>query len=364
MRILIAPTAYKGSLSPEEVAQAIQSGALTAIPDAITELTPIADGGDGSLSVLKENLGGGNLIEVEANDALLVSRKTHWLLVGDLAVIELASICGLGALGDNRQALNASTFGLGQVIQNALNSKPKSMILLLGGSASTDGGGGALSALGARFLDREGKVLKCGGGYLSQLDKVDLSHLDNRINSVAIELAVDVDNPLLGNNGAAHVYAPQKGASENDVLVLENGLAKFADLLESACGKKARQTSGTGAAGGTAFGLSVALGAKIVSGADRIIQLIDLPKKIAQADLIITGEGRIDRQSFMGKAIGQVASLCNKLSKPCLVICGAVDKDNLLNVPDNCNIVQAADGYATANDIECTITKLLESQNF
>ena len=357
MRILIAPTAYKGSLSPAEVAQAIQAGALTAIPDAITELAPIADGGDGSLSVLKENLGG-ELMEVEADDALGVKCKTHWLKAGDRAIIELAAICGLGALGENRDALSASTFGLGQVMKEALNSNPKEMLLLLGGSASTDGGSGALAALGVRFLGKHGFLFQRGGAFLPLLKSVDLSELDKRIHSVAIELAVDVDNPLLGSNGATYVYAPQKGASRNDLLLLETGLTTFADVLESACGRELRNRAGTGAAGGTSFGLALVLGAKIVSGAERIIQLIDLPRKIAEADLVITGEGKIDRQSFMGKAIGRMASLCDQLHKPCWIVCGAVERTD--NYQENCKIVRAAEGYATAGDIELTIAKLFE----
>jgi glycerate 2-kinase len=358
VRILIAPTAYKGSLSPDQVAQAIKAGVLKARSDARTELTPIADGGDGSLSVLKANLGG-ELIDVEAQDAIAIDRQTHWLKVGDLAVIELAAICGLGALGENRQSLEASTFGLGQVLRHALNSQPKDILLFLGGSASTDGASGALSALGALFLDGDGNRLKPGGGNLTKLAKVDLSELDKRLHSVLIELAVDVDNPLLGENGAAYIYAPQKGANQNDVLTLEHGLTKFADRLESACTRSLRNLPGTGAAGGTSFGLACALGAKIVSGAERIIQLIELPKKIELADLVITGEGKIDRQSFMGKAIGRVASLSTRLNKPCWVICGAVDQEiSLPNLckPDNlCKIIQAADGYATASDIENTV---------
>ncbi len=374
MKFLIAPSAYKGSLSASQLAHAIASGIQRRNPHALVDLVPIADGGDGTIEALRTALGG-TLNFTEVLGAVGQPTKAVWLVLDEsdsgrkteisplsnamrspyertneqihksiigshrdrgskieseksnqrgrrsqIAVVELASACGLAALQDRLAALEANTMGLGQVLQACLDHGYRNIVVTVGGSASTDGGMGVLSVLGAKFYDRAGQILPCGGGWLGQIDSIDLSELDERCESTNLRVATDVRNPLLGMEGAAHVFGPQKGASIEDVRLLEDGLQQYADRLEQATARIARHQPGAGAAGGTAFGMACALGASIIPGFEWLAELINLEERVSNADVVVSAEGHLDNQSISGKATGELASLCRRYGKPFIML--------------------------------------------
>jgi len=307
------------------VADAIAVGIKAKDQTAEITFAPLADGGDGTIDVVHECLGG-EFVKTEAMDAIGRLHETHWLNADEASFLELSSICGLALLGPAMRApLLASTYGLGQVLKRCLDLSPKKVFITVGGSASTDGGAGALQALGVRLLDKNGRDLPRGGAALCQLASVDLSSIP-KVNS-AIEVLVDVSNPLLGPNGAAKIYSAQKGASDKQMEILEEGVAKLAEKLEEAVGLKLRDYPGAGAAGGTAFGLAIGLGAGIVSGARTIADLVGLEEKIENCDLVISAEGKFDHQSIMGKATGLLVELCKKYGRPLRIIAACIDAD-------------------------------------
>lgn len=327
MKILVAPSAYKGTISPLRLAQLIACGIRATGKKASIELAPLADGGDGTIEVLNACLDG-ELVEVKVLGATGKPVVAQWLKIGSTAVVELASACGMAMLEKSELSpLMANTRGLGQVISNCLAYTPSRIVVALGGSASTDGASGALSALGVRFLDRQGRQLPLGGAALHDLAEIDLTQLDQRLSGVSSELAADVRSPLLGELGAARSFAPQKGASGEEVEELENALSRYADVFEVTIGKKLRDVPGAGAAGGSAFGLIAALGASLRSGFSIVSELIDLPARIGGKDLVVTAEGRLDRQSFQGKATGELARLCSQIGCPLWVIPASVASD-------------------------------------
>lgn len=321
LKILIAPSAFKGTMSPVTVARAIEAGLIESAIDCRIELAPLADGGDGTLECLHYALGG-NFEQVDCQGPIGEVHTASWLQLPDCAVIELAICCGLGLIEPNRQALSAHTFGLGEVILDCLQKGQQNIVVTLGGSASTDGGAGALRALGAKFFDKNNAEVLLGGANLGQIVTCDLSGL-KQIDS--LKIAVDVKNPLLGENGAAKIFAPQKGADASAVQQLELGLTRLADVLESSTKKHMRDVPGVGAAGGSAFGLAVALDAQLISGFHWLSQLLDLKSKIQWADLVITAEGKLDEQSLSGKATGELATLCKKENKNLVVAAAVVD---------------------------------------
>lgn len=323
-KILVAPSAYKGTLDADQVAQAIALGVRSVKPQAQIVLAPIADGGDGTLASIHTGVGG-TLETVPVVGALGDPAEARWLKLDQSAVVELASASGIAAIEPERlRALDAHTIGTGQVIRHCLERGMKDVVICVGGSASTDGGAGLLSALGARFLDREGIPLAPGGGALLQIAACDLQLLA-RWRDVRFRVATDVTSPLLGASGAAEVFAPQKGASPAQVIWLDTALTKYADVLEKASGRVVRFTLGSGAAGGTAFGLACALGAEIMPGFAWLSRLLQLEEKIATSDLVITAEGRLDQQSITGKATGELAKLCQVHAKPLWVVPAVVE---------------------------------------
>jgi glycerate kinase len=325
VRVLVAPSAYKGTFTPRQVADAIAVGIRAKNPAAEITFAPLADGGDGTIDVVHECLGG-EFVKAEALDAIGRVHQTHWLNADGASFLELSTICGLALLGPAMRApLLASTYGLGQVLKRCLECSPKKVFITVGGSASTDGGAGALQALGVRLLDKAGRELPRGGAALCQLESVDLTSICKV--DVPIEVLVDVSNPLLGPNGAAKVYSAQKGASAKQIEILEEGVTRLADRLEEAVGLKLRDQPGCGAAGGTAFGLAIGLGAGIVSGASTIAQLVGLEEKIENCDLVISAEGKFDQQSVMGKATGLLVELCKKHGRPLHLIAAIVDPE-------------------------------------
>jgi len=327
-KILVTPSAYKGSLSSNEVAQAIKAGLQKTNRQMDIKCLPLADGGDGTIDSIMTCLGG-ELNSVAVLGPLDNRINASWLVLDNWVLIELANCCGLATvINKPLQPLLAHTYGLGQVVSACLSIPYKKILIGLGGSASTDGGTGALAALGVKFLDANSKSLPLGGRFLSHLQSIDLSGLDKRLEQKEIEILTDVRSPLLGKDGAAAIFAPQKGANVQEVGLLENGLTRLAEVIVSITKSDLKDLPGCGAAGGTAFGLASLLKAKISPGFKKIAELIGLQEEIKNSDLVITAEGKLDSQSITGKATGELAYLCKNFSKP-LIVFPALIKDGI-----------------------------------
>jgi glycerate kinase len=323
VKVLIAPNSYKGFFNCTAVADAIAVGVKRAC-NAEIDLLPIADGGDGTIDALYRAVGGTmHRVSVEGPQSQTV--MAPWLEYGELGIVEMAAASGLSLLGGNLSPINSHTKGTGQVIRACLSAGMKNIVVCVGGSASTDGGAGVLIALGARFWKRDGEGICLGAGELAAIAGCDLREAVNLVGKCYIAVAVDVSNPLLGTLGAASVYAPQKGASPILVQQLEAGLQHYADLLEMTTSRQIRNMQGTGAAGGTAFGIACGLGAEIISGFDWMSSLIGLEERVGAADIVITGEGQLDEQSFYGKSIGRLSALCKQYRRPLIAIPAIAD---------------------------------------
>ena len=334
MRVLVAPDSFKGSLDPLGVASALRDGWQRARPLDEIRLIPLADGGEGTLEAIKAS--GGDWIElpVHARDPLGRPMRATFLRRGDEAVVELASASGLSRVpADERDALAASTFGTGLVLAAAIGLGARRIVLGLGGSATTDGGSGLLVALGARFLNERGEELAPGGGALRELARVDLTEIAPVLHEVSLTIASDVTNPLLGEHGAAAVYAPQKGADDAQVKQLEANLAHYADLLEAASGRAIRDVPGAGAAGGTTSGL-LAIADRFGSfdirrGVDLVMELSGFDAALAESDLVLTGEGRVDEQTAFGKTAFGVARRAQSAGVKCICFCGGATQEGI-----------------------------------
>lgn len=302
MNIIIACDSFKGSLSSQDVASAISSGLLRADPDLHLTRIPIADGGEGTVEAYLAAVGGQRHTCTVSGPLGEPVEADYAVLPDGTAVIEMAQASGLPLLsGRKPDPLRAGTYGTGQLIRDALDSGCCSFLIGIGGSATTDGGAGMLQALGARFLDREGNPLSPGGGELLRLDRIDLSGFDPRLAGCSVRIASDVVNPLCGPQGAAAIYGPQKGASPREVELLDAALAHYADVIVRCTGQDVRNRPGAGAAGGLGAGLMAFCGAVPGSGIDAMLDAVGFDRLLAGADLVITGEGRIDGQSASGK---------------------------------------------------------------
>ncbi|MGY4878466.1 glycerate kinase [Vreelandella aquamarina] len=326
MHILVCPDSYKESLSAELAAQAMARGVRRAVPQADIVCCPMADGGEGSLEALMAATGAQRMT-TQVRDALgrPVNATWGWLEEHRTAYIELAEACGLQQLSpQERDALSTSTFGVGELLLAALEKGAQNLLLLLGGSATNDGGAGMLCALGARLLDAQGRPLPAGGAALAQLATLDLSGLDTRLANTRIEAAVDVDNPLLGPQGASAIFGPQKGASPQQVEQLDQALARLAEVTAQTLGSDTRDLPGAGAAGGMGFAAHVFLQATLRPGIELIMDQADMRHHLAWADLVMTGEGRLDGQSMAGKTPIGVARAAQQAGKPVIVLAGSL----------------------------------------
>jgi glycerate kinase len=329
-RVIVAPDKFKGSCTAREAADAIVLGLRDAWGDAATYAAiPLADGGDGTVTAFLD--GGAVPQHVRVVDALGTPVDVTYARSGPSAILEMAAASGLALLGQNLAPRRATTYGTGLLIADALAGSATRIVLGIGGSATTDGGAGALAALGVRFLDANGAVLEPAPAALAALASIDASGLDPRLANVSLEIACDVDNPLLGPTGAAAVYAPQKGATPADVAFLEGVLARLADVARRASGRDLRAMPGAGAAGGLGWGLATFAGARLAGGFDIVAKLQGLEDALRGAALCITGEGRIDRQSLDGKVVAGVAYLAAAAGVRVIAIGGSVDP---LVVPD------------------------------
>lgn len=326
MKIVVAPNALKGSLGAAAAAQAMSAGVRLAAPAAEVVQVPVADGGDGLLEVL----GSGRDLEripcsVTGPLGCPVDAAVLYAADRQLAVIEMATAAGLALLPPTGlDPMQATTFGVGELLQLALDRGAQHIILGIGGSATSDGGTGLARALGARFLDAHGNDLPGNAAALTRIRRINLEALDPRLAQVRIDVICDVDNPLLGTAGAARVFAPQKGASPAQVEAIEAGLENLADLVEQQLGRDIRGLRGGGAAGGLGAGLAALLQADLRPGAELVLELAGFEAALTGASLVVTAEGRLDSQTVHGKAPAAVARLAQRHSIPCIAIAGSL----------------------------------------
>jgi glycerate kinase len=354
MHILIAPNAFKNSLDATKVAEAINNGLHKSKLSCTTTCFPVADGGDGTAGLLIDHLGG-QLIHVIVKDPLKrkISSSFGWIEKDKTAIIELAAASGLRLLkADEYDPLITTTQGTGELIIEALNKNATKIILCIGGSATVDGGTGILKSLGIKFFDAERNELNDLPASLSSLADIDITGLDKRIGNTEVIILCDVENPLLGLNGAAAVFGPQKGASDKDVQLLETGLTKLRDVVLNKTGKDMAVIKHGGAAGGVAASLQTFLNARLVNGIDYFLESTEFEKELKKADIIITGEGSIDEQTLQGKGPFGVAKRAKEFSLPVIAFAGRVtitpDQlsqqyfDRLISINENMDDMEAA----------------------
>ncbi|PTP56133.1 glycerate kinase [Vibrio splendidus] len=340
MKIVIAPDSFKESLSAVSVAACIEKGFREIFPDADYVILPLADGGEGTVDVLLQGLAGQKRIhQVEGPLGALVNAEWAMLEPSDrnpnkTALIEIAAASGLDLLKpEQRDPLIASSFGTGQLILEAIEQGAQTIILGLGGSATNDGGAGIVQALGGRLLDSkvqddDGQELNRGGAALAELASIDLTGLDSRCADVELIVACDVDNPLCGDNGASHVFGPQKGATPDQVLILDKALANFAQIAESqGCvggDDPVHKRTGYGAAGGTPMGLGLLFNMQIKPGIEMVLDVLQADEVLKGADLVITGEGQMDNQTLQGKTPYGIAKRASLQGIPTIGIAGSL----------------------------------------
>lgn len=327
MKILVAPDSFKGSLSSKEVLKAISEGIRRAIDAEIVGL-PIADGGEGTVDALITSLGG-KIIDVDVLGPLGNVVKGYFGVLNDgTAVIEMAVSSGLNLVpNDMRNPLITTTYGVGQLIKEALDAGCRKFIIGLGGSATNDGGAGMIQALGVKLLDEDGKDIPYGGGNLHKLKKVDISSIDKRVCESSFIVASDVTNPLCGEYGASAVYGPQKGATPEMVEILDRNLKHYSSVIKETLGKDFSDVPGAGAAGGLGFSLMAFLNAKIKSGIDIVMEASNIDEKVKSCDIVITGEGNTDFQTAYGKAPAGIARIAKKYGKPVVILSGGLGKN-------------------------------------
>jgi len=327
MKVVVAPDSYKDALSASGAAAAMAQGVRNAWPESQIIECPLGDGGEGTLDALL-CLEGIELKTLQVNDALGRKKQARWGLhhVGDgksAAIVELAEAAGLQDIApEERDARITSTFGVGQLIKEALDHRVDQILLTLGGSATNDGGAGMLQALGGQLLDREGKPLPPGGIALAQLSYIDLSGLDPRLRQTQVQAAVDVSSPLTGPKGASHVFGAQKGASPRDIERLDKALTRLADYTSNVLGADYRAVAGAGAAGGMGFAAKAFLNADLRPGIELVTEQIGFEQLLADTDLLIVGEGALDAQSLGGKTPVGAARIAKRMNIPCIALVG------------------------------------------
>lgn len=328
MKITLAFDSFKGSVTSGEAACAAAEGIRTFYPDAEIRQFIMADGGEGTLEAISSVMRC-TFIETAARNPVGEVITCRYLVTEDgTAVIELARASGLTLIPeDRRNPMNTSTSGTGDLIADAISKGYRKFVLFIGGSATNDAGTGILSALGYRFLDRDGKELKPSGKCLADISEIDVSEACGALTECSFTIASDVTNPFFGEDGAAYVFAPQKGASEEEVRMLDAGLRHFCNIIEKKTGRDISGLPGAGAAGGVGGGLAAFLDTNTVSGAETVMRMTGIETEISTSDLVITGEGCTDRQSCFGKAVGRICRCASECSIPSVVLSGKIDLD-------------------------------------
>ncbi|CAH7095880.1 Glycerate kinase [Vibrio chagasii] len=335
MKIVIAPDSFKESLDAHQVASCIERGFADVFPHAEFVKMPLADGGEGTVDVLLEALNGKKQ-RLQTTDPIGRECTAYWASLEQTvdganvktALVEFAQASGLDLLTvEERAPLNASSFGTGLLIKDALDQGVEQIIIGLGGSATNDAGAGILQALGGKLLDKQGNELSGGGAELSRLASMDLNGLHPRCKEVTFVVACDVNNPLCGESGASAVFGPQKGASKAQVEQLDTAIGHFADIAQAHAGTNHRDTAGFGAAGGTPLGLSLAFNIQIKAGIEMVLDALDADKVLEGASLVVTGEGQMDNQTLQGKTPYGIAKRAQKLNISTIGIAGSLGQD-------------------------------------
>jgi len=355
MKIVIAIDSFKGSLSSLDAGEAVRDAFIKIFPGGEAVILPIADGGEGTTDALVRGLGG-EFREVEVTGPLGERKLAQYGVIGDTAVIEMASAAGLPSVpADRRDPECTTTYGVGELICHALNSGCRDFIVGIGGSATNDGGIGMMTALGCGFFDENGDPVGVSGGETGKIRKIDLSNLDPRVKECKFRVACDVTNPLCGENGASAVFGPQKGATPKQVKSLDAGLRNLSQVVAKTIRKDVSNTPGAGAAGGLGFALMAFFNAELRGGVEMILDKIDAATHMKNADIVVTGEGRMDAQTAMGKAPAGVAKLA-KASGAKLVLAFAGSTKDADSVND-CGI----DAYFAIPQGVATLDELIEN---
>lgn len=326
MKIVIAPDSFKGSLSAFEAASAIDRGIKKALPEAETLVVPVADGGEGTMDSLVAATNG-HKVDVTVTGPLLDKVQASYGILGDqqTCVIEMASASGLCLIHpEQRNPLLTTSYGTGELIKKALDDGCRKFILAIGGSATNDGGIGMLQALGVKLLDSNRKPVGYGGAALSQIVAIDMEEFDSRISTCNFIIASDVQNPLIGRNGASHIFGPQKGATPEMITFLDHHLSIWADLVEETTGTRLHDNPGAGAAGGIGGAFQAFFPSITKRGIDIVIEYTELERKLAEAQCVFTGEGQIDAQTASGKTPMGVAQIAKKHGIPVFALAGSI----------------------------------------
>lgn len=353
MKFIFAPDSYKGSLSSINVAARMAEGVQRVFPDAVCQLLPMADGGEGTLDALVL-ASGGMTAEMKVTGPNDKEVTAKWGLLPDgTAVVEMAQASGLPLMRGKKDPLLATSYGTGEIIRAAAHDAMR-IIVGIGGSATNDGGMGLLSALGVKFYDENGDVLRGCGADLIRVRRVDFSQIDSYVLNCPMDVLCDVNNPLLGENGATYVYGPQKGVDAQMLKDLERGMENYARVMSEALGRDIAQFPGAGAAGGVGAALCGVLGAARCPGAETVLELIGFDEKVKDAAVCFTGEGRMDGQSLnYGKAPVQVASRCRKAGVPCIAIVGGIGEGGQAFCREGQSVLSIANGPMSLD--ECLI---------
>lgn len=331
MKVLIATDSFKGSLSSLEAGTAASDGIRRVYPDAETEVLPVADGGEGTVDALVPGLNGKKEF-IEATDPLGRKITCAYGIIGtNTAVIEMSAAAGITLLKESElNPLCTTTYGVGEIIKDAVNKGCRKFIIGIGGSATNDCGIGMLQALGFSFTDKAGKEVSFGAAGIKDIETINCDNVLPELKDCSFNIACDVNNPLCGEKGCSAVYAPQKGADKNMIKNMDIWLSDFADKAKIINPLSDKNYPGAGAAGGLGFAFLTFLKGRLISGIDLILEEIHIEEKIKDADFVITGEGRIDAQTLMGKAPGGIASIAKKYGKTVIGLAGAVTKDAVL----------------------------------
>ncbi|WP_122639011.1 MULTISPECIES: glycerate kinase family protein [unclassified Romboutsia] len=329
MKIVIAIDSLKGSLSSMEAANAIKKGIENAKLQADVEIKPLADGGEGTVDALVEGMNGKRRTVQVCGPVKQKINATYGVLEqSNTAIMEMAQAAGITLVsGEDKNPLITTTYGVGEMIKEAINEGCRNFVIGIGGSATNDGGVGMLQALGFKFYDENNELVGLGGQVLNQIRKIDVSEKLEKLDECTFKIACDVNNPLYGLNGAAHIYSPQKGATPSIVEELDKGLMNFAQVVKRDLGKDLADVPGVGAAGGLGFGFLAFLNAKLESGIKIILDETKLEDAVKDADIVVTGEGRLDNQTAMGKAPIGVAKLAKKYGAKVIAISGCITDD-------------------------------------
>ncbi|WP_175614474.1 glycerate kinase [Piscibacillus halophilus] len=347
MKVVIAIDSFKDSISSIDGSRAISEGIREVDPDAEIVMLPLADGGEGTVDAVVQATGG-QVIEKEVTGPLhnRVQAKYGVTEDGKTAIIEVAQACGLPLVPDyEKNPLKTTTYGVGELILDAIEKGCRHFVIGLGGSATNDAGVGMLQALGVQFLDQNGEEVELGGQALEKIESIESNNIDSRVDDCVFQVACDVNNPLYGENGAAYIFGPQKGATENQVVALDKGLKHFADVVKRDLNMDIYSKPGSGAAGGLGAAFSGFLKGELESGIHLTLDLIKMEEYLEGCDLVITGEGMLDGQTSMGKVPVGVAKIAQKHNVPVVALAGGINQENFqlneLGISGCFSVVQA-----------------------